>query len=63
MITVTNVTLKENVILEALNYEIRRAMLTSMGIVMVLSIDTTQSQHREQWNSSSKIQGNSQQCN
>ena len=44
----TIVTLKENEILEALNYEIDVPVLCS-GIVMILSTDKFQPQVRVQW--------------
>ena len=60
-ITDTNVTLKENEILEALDYE-STCLVHCSGVVTVLSTDEPQSQVRGQWTKSSKIQRHSQQC-
>ena len=61
-ITETKVTMKENLILEALHYDIE-ALLCSVGSVMVLSTNKSQPQVREQWNKCGQSQGHGQQRN
>ena len=63
-ITETKVTMSENLILEALNYNIDVAcpLPTPVGTVVVLRTGKPQSQVREQRNKSGQIQVHSQQC-
>ena len=58
-----HVTLKENVILEALHCDIEVPCTLQWRFVVVLSTDKPQSQVREQWNNSVQIQGHGEQRN
>ena len=62
-ITETKVTMKDNVILEAVHYVIEVSCPLQWALLRVFSTDNPQPQVREQRDKSGQIQGHSQQCN